>query len=99
MGSHVYILKEFDMSTTPPSEYFSFKGTMNVIGNRCNAVVLWMDFEVMEGCQFCTGLNKRNEWVFYSKQGVYFLNNLNVDDNSALNYNILLDPEEFEMMF
>ena len=101
MTSDVSVLKEFDMSKAPPSEYFSFKGTMNDIGKRCNAVVLWMDFEGMEGCHFCTGLNERNEWVFYSKQGVYFLNNLNNADNenSVLDYNILLDPEEFEIMF
>jgi len=98
LQSGIFVLQEFDLTEKPPTQHKSFKGVLENMGGDSNAVVLWMDYETMDGCNFCTGLNERQQWVFYSKQGVYFLPET-IPSGASLEYNVLLDHDEFELLF
>lgn len=90
---------EFYFNSEPYDEIQQFTGEIRDISDyfSSNGVVLWMDFMISGNIFWSTGLNLENQWVNYSKQGVFFLKKRLEKD--FLSYNILFLPNENEFIF
>ena len=90
---------EFYFNSEPYDEIQQFMGEIRDISEyfSSNGVVLWMDFMISDNIFWSTGLNLENQWVNYSKQGVFFLKKRLEKD--FLSYNIFFLPNENEFIF
>lgn len=105
LASEVFVLKEFDFKEPICEDIVSFHGKINIrlpngiAKDDANAIVLWIDYKIASDLTFFTGLNDENDWVGYSKQGIYFLRNQTVKESHLVNYNILFYPVECDLLF
>ena len=95
--SNTEIIAEFNFQESLPERSVQFNGNITVSNaGFVHAVVIWTEFELADGIRWSTGLNENNEWVNYSKQGVFFMNDHN---KTNVDYSVVFLPDECEMMF
>ena len=67
---------------------------------HAHAVVLWMDYKVIDSIFWSTGLSESNEFVDYFRQGVYFLKNPKYCKvNHGITFNLMIQKRECDIVF